>query len=113
MFDYTAFTRFRPGGLLRDSNKCMESKIMKTLISAVAVAVAVLAAPTVSFAQQSNAPVTRAEVRAQLVELEKAGYQPNDWVDYPQNIQAAEQRVQAEHATGYGSTTNGSAQSGN
>ena len=56
---------------------------MKTLISAVVVAAA-LVAPVASFAQ-SNQPLTRAEVRAQLVQLEKAGYNPiGDHVDYPE-----------------------------
>ena len=90
---------------------------MKTLISAVVVAAAVFAAPVASFAQ-SNQPVTRAQVRAELVQLEKAGYNPatsNDY-DYPANIQAAEARVAAQNGTaqtsGYGSATNGSSQTG-
>ena len=49
---------------------------MKSLIQAVALA-AVLAVPAVSFAQ-SDAPVTRAQVRAELVQLEKAGYNPGN-----------------------------------
>jgi hypothetical protein len=68
---------------------------MKSFIYAV-VAATILAAPALSFAQQSNAPVTRAEVRAELAALEKAGYNPNDWMDYPENLQAAQQRVDAE-----------------
>jgi hypothetical protein len=71
---------------------------MNSLIKAVALAV-VLAAPVASFAQ-SNQPLTRAEVRAQLIQIEKAGYNPataNDY-DYPANIQAAEARVAAENA---------------
>lgn len=70
---------------------------MKSLIAA-AVAATVLAVPVASFAQQSNGPVTRAQVRAELAELERAGYNPNDWIHYPENIQAAEARVAAEHA---------------
>jgi Domain of unknown function (DUF4148) len=70
---------------------------MKSLVSA-AIAAVVLAVPAISFAQQTNAPVTRAQVREQLVELERAGYNPNDWIHYPENIQAAEARVAAEHA---------------
>lgn len=56
-----------------------------------------------SFAQSvdtSQRPKTRAEVRAELVRLEQAGYNPataNDY-DYPQNIQAAEARVAREDA---------------
>jgi hypothetical protein len=68
---------------------------MKSFIYA-AVAATILAAPALSFAQQSTAPVTRAEVRAELAALEKAGYNPNDWMDYPENLQAAQQRVDAE-----------------
>jgi len=89
---------------------------MKSLINAVAVAL-VLAAPAVSFAQ-SNGPVTRAQVRAELVQLEKAGYRPAAGRDpyYPTDIQAAEARVAAQNgaaqSSGYGSATNGSSQSG-
>jgi Domain of unknown function (DUF4148) len=86
---------------------------MKSLIQAVALA-AVLAVPAISFAQ-SNAPVTRAEVRAQLIQLEKAGYQPGlDDPYYPANIQAAEARVAAQNgaATAVGGVTSGSSASG-
>ena len=87
---------------------------MKSLIQAVVVA-AVLAVPAVSFAQTSQ-PLTRAEVKAQLVEIEAAGYNPgtaNDY-DYPADIQAAEARVAAQHAatTGYGGVSNGASDSG-
>ncbi|AXL49043.1 hypothetical protein DSC91_000692 [Paraburkholderia caffeinilytica] len=90
---------------------------MKTLISAVVVAAA-LVAPVASFAQ-SNQPLTRAEVRAQLVQLEKAGYNPiGDHVDYPANLQAAQARVDAQNGTaqavnsGYGAPIAGTSQSG-
>lgn len=86
---------------------------MKSLIKAVALA-AVLAAPVVSFAQQSNQPLTRAEVRNELIQLEKAGYRPevNDPY-YPQNIQAAEARVAEQNAqSGYGPAAAGTSQSG-
>jgi opacity protein-like surface antigen len=84
---------------------------MKSLIKAVAIA-AVLAVPAVSFAQ-SNQPVTRAQVRAELVQLEKAGYNPSDSSDahYPDAVQRAEARVTAD-TTGYGPATAGTAQSG-
>ena len=62
-----------------------------------------LATPVVSFAQTS-APVTRAEVRADLVQLENAGYRPvaQDSA-YPSDIQAAEARVHAgSGASAYG-----------
>jgi opacity protein-like surface antigen len=84
---------------------------MKSLIKAVAIA-AVLAVPAVSFAQ-SNQPVTRAQVRAELVQLEKAGYNPSASSDahYPEAIQRAEARVTTD-TTGYGAATAGTAQSG-
>jgi hypothetical protein len=85
---------------------------MKSLIKAVALAV-VLAAPVVSFAQ-ADQPLTRAEVKAQLVQLEKAGYKPAVATDatYPADIQAAEARVAAQNATSYGPAVSGSSQSG-
>jgi hypothetical protein len=59
-----------------------------------------LAAPAMSFAQTTNAPVTRAEVRADLVQLENAGWRPSsEGAYYPADIQAAEARV---HSSGYG-----------
>jgi len=87
---------------------------MKSLIQVVAVA-AVLATPVASFAQ-SNAPVTRAQVRAQLVQLEKAGYRPgeNDYTTYPAQIQAAEVRVAAQNdaTSGIGGAVSGSSAAG-
>ena len=84
---------------------------MKSLINAVALA-ALIAVPVASFAQ-SNQPVTRAQVRAELVQLEKAGYNPSvsDDATYPANIQAAEARVAAQNS-GYGPSTSGSSQAG-
>ena len=86
---------------------------MKFLIKAVALAV-VIAAPVASFAQ-SNQPLTRAEVRSQLVQLENAGYHPGDGDQntYPVQIQAAEAKVAAESAdTGVGGVANGSSEMG-
>ncbi|RDJ99868.1 DUF4148 domain-containing protein [Paraburkholderia lacunae] len=98
---------------------------MKSLIKAVAIAI-VLAAPVASFAQSSQEPATRAQVRNELIQLEQAGYNPfvtND-PTYPADVQAAEGRVQAQNAavaqtqqpvadtSGYGAPTSGSSQSG-
>jgi hypothetical protein len=87
---------------------------MNSLIKAVALAV-VLSAPVVSFAQ-SNQPLTRAEVRNQLVQLEKAGYNPAeaDNATYPADIQAAEARVDAANGStsGVGGVASGSSESG-
>jgi Domain of unknown function (DUF4148) len=82
-------------------------------ISAIIVS-AVLAAPVVSFAQ-SNQPVTRAQVRAELIQLEKAGYNPGAYDPYyPDNLLAAQARVTAQNGTtSYGPAISGSSQSGN
>ena len=85
---------------------------MKKIIQLVAIAAA-LAAPVASFAQ-SNGTVTRAEVRQQLVQVERAGYNPaRHDPSYPNDIQAAEKRAGmigvANSAGGveYGSTQGG------
>ena len=68
---------------------------MKSLFQTVVVAAA-LAAPVAAFAQ-SDQPVTRAEVRAQLVQLEQTGWRPGEGehTTYPAQIQAAEAKVAA------------------
>jgi FlaG/FlaF family flagellin (archaellin) len=88
---------------------------MNKLIGMAAVALA-FAAPVASFAQ-SNQPVTRAEVRSQIVQLEKAGYNPGFVSDskYPADLQAAQARVNAQNGTAqsaYGGVAAGSSQSG-
>ncbi|EDZ98466.1 conserved hypothetical protein [Burkholderia sp. H160] len=85
-------------------------KLVQSLIVA-----ALVAAPVVSFAQsQPQQALTRAEVRAELIQLEKAGYNPgSDNTQYPQNIEAAEARISAGHdAAAYGSAAHGSSASG-
>lgn len=85
-------------------------KVIQSLIVAAAVAL-----PALSFAQ-SNQPLTRAEVRAELVHLEKAGYDPaGDQAQYPRNIEAAEARQSAQNGLtvlSYGAATAGSSASG-
>jgi hypothetical protein len=84
---------------------------MRTLLYA-AIAASVLGAPIITIAQQPNAPVTRTQVRTELLQLEQAGYKPsaND-SEYPGNIQAAEARVAAQNS-GYGAGTAGTSESG-
>lgn len=88
--------------------------MFKALIPAVVIASA-LAAPSFAFAQ-SNSPVTRAQVRSELVQLEQAGYNPaSDRTQYPANIQAAEQRVSAQDGvaqSSFGSSVSGTSASG-
>ncbi|MBM2767850.1 DUF4148 domain-containing protein [Burkholderia anthina] len=47
---------------------------------------------------QSSAPLTRAQVREELIRLEAAGYEPSKGDDgaYPADIQAAQARVVAQ-----------------
>jgi hypothetical protein len=92
---------------------------MKSLIQVVVIA-AVVVAPVASFAQSNNQPVTRAQVRAELVQVEQAGYSPARGRDpyYPEDIQAAEAKVAAQNGTaqaektGYGPSASGTSQSG-
>ncbi|RKP52612.1 DUF4148 domain-containing protein [Trinickia fusca] len=90
---------------------------MKSLINAVALTVA-LAAPVVTFAQ-SNQPLTREQVRQDLIRMEQAGYNPSDWMHYPDNAQAALKRISAQQqaaapadTSGYGTSVEGMSQSG-
>ncbi|EKS70364.1 MULTISPECIES: DUF4148 domain-containing protein [Burkholderiaceae] len=67
---------------------------------------AALAIPAVSFAETSQ-PLTRAEVKAQLIQAEKAGYKPAaDHALYPADIQAANAKVAAQNDQGYGGVAN-------
>jgi hypothetical protein len=64
------------------------------------IAAAVIALPIASHAQ-STGTITRTKVRAELVQLEKAGYRPgNNDPHYPDDIQAAEARISAPRNTG-------------
>ena len=74
----------------------VKGAMMKPLIcvaTVVTIAAITIAAPFSAFAQ-SNAPMTRGEAKAQLAQLENAGYNPsaND-PSYPRNVQAAIVRV--------------------
>jgi hypothetical protein len=86
--------------------------MFKSIVPALVIASA-LAVPAFAQADQ-NAPVTRAEVKADLVQLERAGYNPaSDETTYPANIQAAEARVNAQPAsTAYGGVSEGASASG-
>jgi hypothetical protein len=92
---------------------------MKSLIRSI-ITVTALAVPVIAFAQQSTGPVTRAQVRADLVKMEGAGYQPakRDEASYPADIQAAEARVAAQRGatpmsdTGMGTQPMSQSQSG-
>jgi len=101
---------------------------VKSLVYAM-VAASALSIPLASFAQSSNnGPVTRDQVKQELIQLEQAGYNPAtpDDPSYPNDIQAAEARVHAQegqalatadtssgtNASGYGGVAPGTVQSG-
>ncbi|WP_028208637.1 DUF4148 domain-containing protein [Paraburkholderia nodosa] len=82
---------------------------MMKALATLTLAICALSAPVLSFAQ-SEAPVTRAEVRANLIQLERAGYNPNTNGDnYPEDVQAAEAKIAAQQAN---SAVGGSTMSG-
>ncbi|KUY96020.1 hypothetical protein WS50_14250 [Burkholderia territorii] len=81
---------------------------MKRLIHAVAVALAV-SAPLAAQAQ-SNPPLTRAQVHAEVKALKQAGFQPSDWF-YPASIVSAEAKIAQQERTGYGSDRSASSES--
>jgi hypothetical protein len=93
---------------------------MNTRHFALAIAT-VIAFPVAGYAQDSSSTVTRAQVRAELVQLEGVGYWPgraND-LHYPTDIQAAEAAVAAQKGGGsivgssVGGARSGSFASGN
>jgi hypothetical protein len=48
---------------------------------------------------ESNTGFTRAQVRAELRQYEQAGYNPNDWLGYPENFRAAREKLAAKNET--------------
>ena len=88
---------------------------MRSLMQAIVIAVAITA-PIVAFAQES-APVTRAQVKGEIAQLEKFGYSPaGSDVDYPSSLMAAEARVGAQDgsalSTAYGGKVTGTIEAG-
>jgi uncharacterized protein YjaZ len=108
MLTYTEFTETQTG--LFAKNKESEVNIMKLATVIIAAALAIPA--TASFAQ--NQPLTRAEVKAQLVQAEQAGYNPNaDNITYPAQIQAADAKIAAQNGqNSYGGVADTSSASG-
>jgi hypothetical protein len=87
---------------------------IRVWVQAISLAAA-LSAPAVTFAQSSG-PVTRAQVRNEIVQLERAGYHPGDGdqTNYPEALQQAKTRVAqaAAASSGFGGVANGSSASG-
>ncbi len=93
--------------------------MFKTFVPAI-VLTSALCIPALTYAQQTSDSLTRAAVKADLVQMEQAGYNPEgDRTSYPAQTQAAEQRVEmnrgdmaTSYGTSYGSPTNGSSATG-
>ena len=93
---------------------------MSTRHLALAIAAAI-AFPVAGYAQESSPTVTRAQVRAELVQLEGVGYRPGRANDphYPADIQAAEATLASQKGAGssvvssVGGARSGSSASGN
>ncbi|BDC44663.1 DUF4148 domain-containing protein [Paraburkholderia terrae] len=81
------------------------------------VVLASLSVPSAAYAQTANDPLTRAQIHAELVQLEHAGYKPSK-ARYPDDIQAAEKRLasqqndQAHVKTAIGGISSSGSQSG-
>ncbi|CAB3760307.1 DUF4148 domain-containing protein [Paraburkholderia solisilvae] len=86
---------------------------MNKFTLAAILAVGLLAGPVASYAQ-TNDPVTRAEVRADLISVEQAGYSPSagENVYYPADIQAAEAKAATRNDSAYGGVAQGTSASG-
>jgi hypothetical protein len=71
--------------------------------------------PTLSHAETTTAPITRAQVRAQLIAAEQAGQYPRAYANYPDPaLDAASKRaaIQAAADSSYGSESTGHSASG-
>jgi hypothetical protein len=85
---------------------------MKAMFRTVLISCA-LAAPALAFAQSDNGPVTRAEVRADLVRVEQAGYNPATHdPHYPAALQAAEAKIAADQPSPESASVGGVAMTG-
>jgi uncharacterized protein DUF4148 len=91
---------------------------MKSLVSiaAAATVAAALAAPAISYAQQSDntGPVTRAQVRAELIAAEKDGslYLGNSDYPGPSAVQTVASANDTSSTQGVGGSFSGTSQSG-
>jgi uncharacterized protein DUF4148 len=84
----------------------VEELTMKLIARMVLCAVAGTAYATYAFAQtpapphDPSTPKTRAEVVAEIAAWQAAGFEPDDWIDYPENAIAASRIVAERSAAG-------------
>ena len=89
---------------------------MKRFLCAVS-AITLLIVSTLTSASAQTSTITRAQVRADLIQLERAGYRPaSKGLHYPADIQAAEAKIHGGNASNassaYGGVSAGTANSG-
>jgi hypothetical protein len=75
---------------------------MKALVFLTLAFSAITIDPALSFAQSTSSQRTRAQVRADVIRVEQAGYRmgPGNDPYYPADVQAAEAKVAAEQGGG-------------
>ena len=100
---------------MRGHHRVRRGRKMNLSIKA-AFVIAIAVVPALAFAQSSG-PLTRGQVRAQLVQLENAGYNPlgNCSGNCPGSLRQAEAVIAQREASAnaaYGPASNGSEQSG-
>lgn len=85
---------------------------MKAIVKASLIAT-LLATPLFAFAQNTDGGLTRAQVRADLVRVENAGYRPiASEASYPADIESAEAKVEAANGTLATAAVGGTAETG-
>ncbi|MEX3949191.1 DUF4148 domain-containing protein [Paraburkholderia sp. EG287B] len=80
------------------------NSLSRVTLGALAAACCFASAAAVAQPYDPSQPLTRAQVRADLIEWRQAGYDPLDWIDYPENAQRAGAIVAQRRAAraGYG-----------
>ena len=82
------------------------NSLPRVVLGVLAAACCFASAAAVAQPYDPSQPLTRAQVRADLIEWRQAGYDPLDWIDYPENAQRAgaivAQRRAARAGAGYG-----------
>ncbi|MFX1764323.1 DUF4148 domain-containing protein [Paraburkholderia sp. A1RI-2L] len=74
--------------------------LSRVTLGVLATACCVVSASALSQPYNSSGPMTRAQVRADLADWRAAGYDPLDWIHYPENAQRAAAIVAQRRASG-------------
>lgn len=76
------------------------NSLPRVLLGGLAVACSVASVAALAQPYGAQGPLTRAQVRADFLEWRQAGYDPLDWLDYPENAQQAGAIVAQRRAAG-------------